>query len=443
MKLKGYKKIIKLLSAGLAAGVIITPMQAFATNGGYLDESAKYTIKVTWNVDNPCSYDGNDLDLLTFAKDDIPNYSYDYEDGYYSINIFGDHTVAANPAKDKGEHTDTYTAQNPPCALRYRIEGDGTHISKFYVTKVELQTLNPVAGTGRPTDYVLFDGKYGLQLKDVVKPWDDPHTVSGEIEFGGSAPILKDWTNDHGSQRCRDINSYSTEAYGGPRNEYKQPLPLGVTDISAPAQINVPTDNKDSSTEFSEGVYYDQYGAKSPVQKATIETDRQDKGVDVTNNGDKWYIKLSPQSNASEDYTVKLSQHEIYHDNYNTSTEFTVHTFDYNFTFLDENGKEIANRTADYGESVTAPELEANGNVAWSCDEYSDWQNTTNGPQNRTVRATVTTNVQAAKVSAKAGKKKITINWSKFRDKVKNSRCGRIQNMSRFSALQIPDLQKM
>lgn len=79
-----------------------------------------------------------------------------------------------------------------------------------------------------------------------------------------------------------------------------------------------------------------------------------------------------------------ISQHTIKGNDFPTSATVRVKTFDYNYTFKDENGKTIGIMTADYGEAVPTPD----NSHTWVCDEYADWRNTKDGPQERVVYAT-------------------------------------------------------
>ena len=152
-----------------------------------------------------------------------------------------------------------------------------------------------------------------------------------------------------------------------------------------------------------------------PCQRFDISVNRVDKNITIEydSSSKQWYMIVPPSANASEDYDVNIIQHTIKGTDFPTFAKVRVKTFDYNYTFKDENGNVIKRLTADYGQTVTAPD----DTHTWVCDEYSNWQNTKDGPQDRVVYAT-----QASEEFRKtvASARKLTV--GNFKVEAKNNR---------------------
>ena len=106
-----------------------------------------------------------------------------------------------------------------------------------------------------------------------------------------------------------------------------------------------------------------------PCQRFDISVNRVDKNITIEydSSSKQWYMIVPPSANASEDYDVNIIQHTIKGTDFPTFAKVRVKTFDYNYTFKDENGNVIKRLTADYGQTVTAPD----DTHTWVCDEYS------------------------------------------------------------------------
>ena len=378
---KGKKNVLR---AGIISMIVLglflfsPPTQSSATVGGYNDSAwnNKFDVTITYDVDNSCDLGGNYIVLLTY---DWMHDSYYQRYAYPELGINPRYELSKKAGKGL---TKTFEMPAVPGGLYYSIQGDSVRISKYYIKKIEAKVKNPVIDLGLPQTISIWDGEFGEKLAHTreLTPTglDDPVKVGVSLWLNSDGPVFDPFSDKYGSnkEQTSNLGNCAVDLYGGPRV-------TGITAMTAPGEISVPKDGGDSTAELTPGVVYDQFGASYIEQKFDISTDKEDTGVTIKydNKEKKWYVVASSRANAAEDYDVVVSRSFKNGKDFQKSATVRVKTFDYNFKFVDDKGNVVDTLTVDYGQKVTPP----NDSYVWLCDDYADWSNTTDGPQDRVV----------------------------------------------------------
>ena len=359
--------------------IALVPLRAHATTGSDYDFNDKYRWTVYWHVDNSYDASENVLSLYTYYPSndsDVRNENLSVEGVYTGDRDSHHHPAYDIPymASDSGSHTTTMNTNSPPMGFRYDIHGKGGNNVRWYLDKVEVEVIDPVPGTDIPTKRTMWTGCIGARNGHV-----GGSTTSLELWYDVNPPEFGGWSNKDTTDETARTDSYDSGMCG-------RPYIAGVSDISIDDSVNVPADGKELYIEMNPGILYDNLGAKWHLQQFDITTDRPDKHTDIDYKDGKWYLVLHPDSNASEDYTVTINQDVYGGESHPTSKSVTVHTFDYHYEFVDEQGQLISEEFVDYGAEVPKPELPEGRSARYKCDDFADWENTTTGPRDRTVR---------------------------------------------------------
>ena len=375
---KGYKMLAFLLAALLVIA-FWTPLRTYA------DTSDAFHIKISYNVEND-----NDDD-----KNTIRVYYWTPTSEGYEFN--GDYKEFTKIAQKTGEDVKEVDLPGPPQSVDVQVHGSTTDKSKYYMTKVELEVKDVVDGSGEPDMRTLWSGKLGCEIATFTSD-----TIYNKLIFnspdGGIFPSFHGWRdpgsdreeNNLGSDKMEQTDEYDTAGCKNPEAEG-----LAGFDIGNLSDVYAPTDNSHNEYEFTltQGTVYDQFGAMWPDQSKGISIyfDPDNKGFETyQKNDDNYVLIVKPTSNGKDDYKLTITESKSWKE---CSRTINVHTFDYNITFKDEHGNVIETMLVDYGDTITAPETEADtiSNYIWTCDEYADWTNTTDGPQERVVYRTILT----------------------------------------------------
>jgi len=363
--------------------IVMAPLRVHAETGSDLSKENRYRVTIYWHVDNPFSadeygFDDNYFTLLYYETDDeTGQYTGELnqvENIYWGSREGSAVKTVENVCDNKGSHSVTLETDGPPLGLFYNIQGNGTHISRYYVDKIDVELIDPVEGTGQPSKRTLWTG--GLGAKNAHLGGAENYCV---VWFDTAPPEFTDWDNDSCTDKAARTDSYDEVLCRHPYIE-------GITPLTVNEPVNVPEDDNELSIELNAGILYDNSGARWPLQKFDITCDHEEKNIQIAYGDGKWYLILHPDSNASEDYSVTIDQHVYEGEDHPTSTSVTIRTFDYNFTFVDENGTVLSQQTIDYGSPVTLPEVPEGCTARYECDQTAEWKNTTAGPKDRTIK---------------------------------------------------------
>lgn len=368
--INGYTIIVFMLFMIMVIAFCV-PLQIHA------DTTDNFHVKISYDVEEKNDEDTNKIRVFYWKPT---------ANGYEYTGSFKDLTSIA---KYKGSYVKEADLPGPPESIELYIHGSATHPVKCYMTNVEVtvDSDNIVPGSDKYYKRTLWEGKLGCSVATVGS-----NTIYNRLYFnnpnGGSFPYFQGWKDPDlginavfGDDKVEKTTSYDK---GGCRN----PEPAGVAgfDITNLSEVNVPNDNNPRyyDLELDEGIVYDHFGVAWPDQSAQISlsVSPTDKKLEVSkNDSNVWSLKVDPSSNAADDYDLTVTESK---SNNTCSKTIKVHTFDYNYTFKDENGNTIDTKSVNYGDTVTAPEDDSKVYV-WLCDDYPDWKNTKTGPGNRIV----------------------------------------------------------
>ena len=370
---------ISLIKACLITCFVFSVMlflpEAKMSASGYTDKNVnkgKYTSTITYDVDNSCDYGGNYVTVEFKYADD--NGSKTTSQSFYG--------VTARSGKDQ---TITFSHDDPIIQVDFNIQGDFTHICKYYLKKIETKVTGQIEGCNIPASHTLWEGRCGMKMAPtkVARDGDDPDFNKNYlgIYFWDSQPSVSEPRYaDRGSnlERTTDLSKCDLSVCGNPRV-----VGVSQANLVAAEEIAAPTDDKDLNIELNPGIYYNQYGMKWATQDSTFWPSTIGKSIEMTYKNGKYIMVISSFANDVDDYVLGVEQLRTIDYGQIVRDEVKIKTFDYNFTFLDKDGNEVKKCTADYGAEVTPPD---NSNT-WVCDAFEDWRNTLWGPQNRNVRS--------------------------------------------------------
>ena len=374
----------------------------------------RYKVTLTWLVSDNSDESGNSIEIHYWVPDEKNGYKFD--DRYKTIS-----TVAGR----KGKRSDAVYIPGPPQSITVNVRGSEAKKAQYHLTSVDVTPIGQVANTGLPASFNLWEGSLGAGMA----AGKELKTISSSLIFNYyevrnvSTPFFSDWVEPTSSgDKSTDlgVNKESkTTAYykAGCSNPHVFNVTKG--EILA-SDFYVPTGNVPASSGFgiNHAIAYDCYGVMWPIQDKTITIDNIGKNLQISAQGGKYYLNIGPDANAKTDYQ-DIIRYTV--GGVTVSKTVTIHTFDYNYTFVDSAGTVIDTKSVDYGDQVVTPEIPSAGlPLTWVCDQFADWRNTLLGPQNRNVRASLDTRVTVAlpKFTQKNART-ITITWKPFRQKMK------------------------
>jgi hypothetical protein len=225
--MKSIKKIIAISILAIMACLYFSA-NSYAANPVYYDGwSDQFRVTVTWEVLNDHQDEGNGFGVYYYKPANGCYYKADT--GQYSF--FRNITKAA---KEKGTKSCTFDLQGPPCKIYMQVYGSAMDHTQFYLKKVEVEPIHPRPGTGLPTKFTLWEGKFGCSVAtmftntiacdlflDRGKPefsnWYDPYTHR-EAVFGDDKVNSTDKYYDKGCQSpyiyCKDSDGNYCDQYG-------------------------------------------------------------------------------------------------------------------------------------------------------------------------------------------------------------------------------------
>lgn len=349
-----------LAGAMLVSGMPVINASASANPPAPLEDKApvpEYKITVDYNVVN--DYDdgtkyGNVIYIRT-RYPEIDNFKNQYCGGpeYDSQSL-------KNAAKTTGKHSWSFTAKGVPYEVGYCSYGKTKDVSEWYITKITVEPVNIVAGSGKPKSVVFWEGTFGTKTKGIGGKAMSSHMIINDY----GVPELKSW---EGIELKTDkyFDKIKLGVTDGPYIDGVTALESEYTDVYVP---DYPGTHQ--TYEVTGGVSYDQYGAEYVDQTGVYTTDH--KGVYYQNGS----FFLTGDANAKEDYTVTVTKTMHYgfsNSEYKATKSFKVHTFDYTVNFIDGYGKTLKSEVVDYGGSSTPPSVPKyirKGNSFW---KFSYW----------------------------------------------------------------------
>lgn len=339
------KKAFKVSSAAafLASVTMISSLLAVcapvSASADTVDNSDKYRVTVTWVVNNDMKDSRNNLEIKYWKS---PSNVSNLNDCYSQTGS----VMIQKAAQSNGTHTSTFTLPGTPSEIRYSGYGKSVDKSKWYLTKVEVEPINAVAGSGQKLTY--WEGRLGLELKNIGGA-----SNANSVYFNGSAPTFGSWGKS-GASKEKSTSSYFNGGF--------KPAMAGATEIPGDGIINIPTDGNTATYTINPGVLYDQYGVKWPCQKLEDTAQITFNYEDITVSGNNTIV-VQPSSNDANDYQLTFTQ-KFYGVPFTCQKVLTFKTFDYNVTFKDRFGFFIKTETLDWGGTATLPPTPA---------DYSDY----------------------------------------------------------------------
>ena len=372
-----------------------------------VDMHTKYSVTVYWTVEEENPDARNKIEIGYWVPDGSG----------YSGSAW---TKTIDTAADtEGAQWATVSLEGPPMYVKLSVYGTQADPGEYHMTRVDVTASSPVTKNGVSNSATLWKGTFGAGVGTKAGTMICSNLHFNHMAPAGSKyPYFTSWVDastnkatSEGIDRLQRTDSYFEAGC-------KDPYIAGVTElkVTGSGTFNVPTGNAAATYDLgiTPGIAYDCYGARWPVQNTGFTLDSVGKNVQLTSKDGKWYLVVNPDANAASDYNVGVRQSGT-----SAVKTVTIHTFDYNFSFVDAGGTVIASQTVDYGLDIIPPAIPNADSVVWVCDQYADWQNTKTGPQERIVRASINTQVVVAKPSVKAAKnRKLIIDWTKFRAKM-------------------------
>lgn len=206
---------------------------AHASDQVYYDGwSDQFRVTVTWEVQNDHADEGNGFGVYYYKPANGCYYKADT--GQYSFvrNIY-------RAAEKKGTRTSTFDLQGPPCRIYMQVYGSATDHTQYYLTKVEVEPIHPRPGTGLPTKFTLWEGKFGCSVATMFT-----NTIACDLFLDRGKPEFSNWYDPY---------SHKEAVFGDDKvNETYNYYDVGC---SAPRIY----------TKDSDGVYCDGYGAAWPL----------------------------------------------------------------------------------------------------------------------------------------------------------------------------------
>ena len=343
----------------LFSALMICPSSRAAEN--------RFKVTVHWKVENDNGDDNNKIEVYYYE----PNSEGKYEEA------LGKEAVIEKTANKNGDHSASVNLPGKPAAIGVNVHGSTTNHCEYYVNKVDVETINPVAGSSYPKSTTLWKGTIGCSVKTFFSD-----SIKCKVYFKEKGPTFSNWydpssgreENFLGDDKVTKTDSYYSDGMGDPKI-----AGIAGFSINPRGQIEVPVNNKKATYNLymNEGKPYDTFGAPWPG-KSSFSLGTTNKNLNLVDENGAKCVEVNPDSNAADDYTVEVKQTN---SGKTVADQFTVKTFDYNIEFKDAQGRFSQGSRVNYGESVQVPDVEW---FYWQCD-YSDWKNTKNGPQNRTV----------------------------------------------------------
>ena len=361
-----------------AITLLMPTAKASATTGGYYDDSTKgkYTSTIYYDVDNSCDYRLNGVTVDFRHKEDSNGHS------KTTSKWFG----YLAQKSGKGQKL-TFTHDDPIINVQYVIEGDFTHICKFYLTKITTTVTDQVEGCGIASTHTLWEGKCGMKMAptQIAIDDDDPDGDISRLNlsFWGEKPEVSDAKeNKHGTnvKKETDYSKCDLSLCGDIRVAGMTSPNLIVED-----EIAISTEDKNVVCHIEPGIFYNQYGMKyhSQYSEFWVDSEAPGRSTDTKYDNGNWTLVLPPMANAPSDYNVKVIQYKQYDMDTFISDTVKVKVFDYKYTFMDQDGNVIKESSVAYDEEATPPDRQN----TWVCEAYPYWKVTTNGPQIRKVKS--------------------------------------------------------
>jgi hypothetical protein len=229
--------------------------------------------------------------------------------------------------------------------VKLSVYGTQAAPGEYHMTKVDVTASSPVTKNGVSNSATLWKGTFGAGVGTKAGTMICSNLHFNHMAPAGSKyPYFTSWVDastnkatSEGIDRLQRTDSYFEAGC-------KAPYIAGVTElkVTGSGTFNVPTGNAAATYDLgiTPGVAYDCYGARWPVQNTGFTLDSVGKNVQLTSKDGKWYLVVNPDANAASDYNVGVRQSGT-----SAVKTVTIHTFDYNFSFVDAGGAVIAAQT--------------------------------------------------------------------------------------------------
>jgi len=194
--------------------------------------SDQFRVTVTWEVLNDHQDEGNGFGVYYYMPANGGYYKADT--GQYSFVEY-----QHKAAKEKGTRTCTFNLQGPPCRIYMQVYGSAMDHTQYYITKVEVEPIHPRKGTGLPTKFTLWEGKFGCSVATMFT-----NTIACDLYLDRGKPEFSNWYDPYTNREAVFGDDKVNETY----NYYD----VGCN----PPRIY---------TTDSDGVYCDGYGVAWPL----------------------------------------------------------------------------------------------------------------------------------------------------------------------------------
>lgn len=156
--------------------------EAYADKPIYYDGwSDQFRVTVTWDTENEHQDEGNYFGVYYYMPANGCYYKADT--GQYSFVEW-----KSKAAKQKGTRTWTCDLQGPPCRINMSVYGSATDHTQYYIRKVEVEPLHPLTGTGLPTRFTLWEGKFGCSVATMFT-----NTIACDLFLDRGKPEFSEW----------------------------------------------------------------------------------------------------------------------------------------------------------------------------------------------------------------------------------------------------------
>ena len=337
--MKNTSSFIRRLTALFLSVLLIVLMIPLAQIQVYaVNDMPYYNISVYWTVEDSNNDEDNYFEL---------EYKYPKVTGY-ADGSSGKLKYKAAAASEGKRSTTFKNVQGVPIKLFYQCYGRTANQSRWYVNKITIQPVNPVEGTGLDKTITFWEGELGIEIAAFAG-----NSNSATITFD-QKPYISAWSKSGVGDNFKN----STKSYYFHMSSTNKPVyAYSATPPSCVDEVYANTESDINTYYVTDGVVYDQYGARFPNQSKTHNVRNYPQGIYFGPfTQDTSELLVWDEGNRSKDYTINMG-YSFEAEGIISSKIITVHTFDYYVTFKDEDGTVMKKETVDYYQSATPPEI--------------------------------------------------------------------------------------
>ena len=204
------KGLVDRLCKCFAVSIIFILFALWCSTEAYADEpiyydgwSDQFKVTVTWDTETDHQDEGNYFGVYYYMPANGCYYKADT--GQYSF-------VEWKPkaTKEKGTRTWTCYLQGPPCRINMSVYGSAMDHTQYYIRKVEVEPIHPLPGTGLPTKFTLWEGKFGCSVATMFT-----NTIACDLFLDRGKPEFSGWYDPYtnkeavfGDDKVMETTSY-------------------------------------------------------------------------------------------------------------------------------------------------------------------------------------------------------------------------------------------